>query len=102
MAATVREFFETLEARIDPARAAGMTTSYIFDVEPAGRWKVDVRDGAVEVTEGGEEADATIQVSEETFLAMMRGDQKPSTAFLTGKLKVKGDMGAAMRLEKIL
>ena len=35
MAETAREFFESLEARVDP-RAAGMTASYLFDIEGAG------------------------------------------------------------------
>ena len=29
------------------------------------------------------------------------GEQNPTTAYMTGKLKIKGDMGAAMKLQKI-
>jgi hypothetical protein len=55
-----REFFESLESRIDPARAAGMNASYKFDIDGAGSWNVDVDDGKVTVTENGGEADTTI------------------------------------------
>jgi putative sterol carrier protein len=101
MAQSVQEFFESLEGRVDASRTAGMTNSYVFDIEGAGTWKVDVRDGAVAVTEGADDADATITASEENFLKLIRGEQNPTTAYMTGKLKIKGDMGAAMKLQKL-
>jgi putative sterol carrier protein len=62
---------------------------------------VRVDDGSIEVIEGGGEADCTISTSEESFLKMVRGEQNPTTAYMTGKLKIKGDMGAAMKLQKL-
>jgi putative sterol carrier protein len=96
-----REFFETLESRIDPSKTAGLNNSYVFDIEGAGVWKVDVADGNLSVTEGGGDADVTIHASEETFRAIASGEQNPTTAFMTGKLKIEGDMGAAMKLQKL-
>jgi putative sterol carrier protein len=98
---SAREFFETLESRVDTSKTAGMNNSYLFDIEGAGKWKVDVRDGNVSVTEGGEGADAVITTSEETFDKLTSGEQNPTSAYMTGKLKVKGDMGAAMKLQKL-
>ena len=95
------EFFETLESRVDPAKTAGMNNSYLFDIEGAGKWKVDVADGKVTVIEGGEDADAVISTSDETFEKIASGEQNPTSAYMTGKLKVKGDMGAAMKLQKL-
>jgi putative sterol carrier protein len=96
-----REFFDTLPSRLDPSKTAGMNNSYVFDIEGAGVWKVDVKDGNVEVTEGGGDADATIRASEETFRAIAAREQNPTTAYMTGKLKIEGDMGAAMKLQKL-
>jgi putative sterol carrier protein len=96
-----REFFETLESRVDPSKTAGMTNSYVFDIEGAGVWHVDVADGSIKVTEGGGDADVTIRSSEETFRAIASGEQNPTTAYMTGKLKIDGDMGAAMKLQKL-
>jgi putative sterol carrier protein len=96
-----REFFEGLESRIDPSRTAGMTNSYVFEIDGAGTWKVDVQDGSVSVSEGGGDADATISASEETFEQIASGDLNATTAYMTGKLKIKGDMGAAMKLQKL-
>jgi putative sterol carrier protein len=101
MAETAREFFEGLPARVDPEKTAGMNNSYLFDVEGAGRWFVTVEDGAVSVREGDGDADVTIIASEETFQKIASGEQNPTTAYMTGKLKIKGDMGAAMKLQKL-
>ena len=101
MSETVQEFFNSLETRADPAKTAGMTNSYLFDNEGAGQWKVDVDNGALSVAEGGGDADATISTSLETFEKIVAGDLNPTSAYMTGKLKIKGDMGAAMKLQKL-
>ena len=98
---TAKEFFDTLETRVDPAKTAGVNNSYLFDIEGAGQWKVDVRDGAVSVSEGSGEADVTITTSEENFEQIASGDLNPTSAYMSGKLKIKGDMGAAMKLQKL-
>jgi len=101
MAESVQEFFQNLESRADSSKTAGMTNSYVFDIEGAGRWKVDVDDGKVTVSEGGGDADATISASQATFEKIIAGEQNPTSAYMTGKLKIKGDMGAAMKLQKL-
>jgi len=101
MSQSVQEFFENLESQADAAKTAGMTNSYVFDIDGAGQWKVDVDDGKVTVTEGGGDADAVISASEETFQKIVAGEQNPTSAYMTGKLKIKGDMGAAMKLQKL-
>jgi len=65
-----REFFETLESRVDASKTAGMNNSYVFDIEGAGVWKVDVADGSIKVTEGATDGDVKIRASEETFRAV--------------------------------
>jgi putative sterol carrier protein len=101
VADSAREFFESLESRVDPGKTAGMNNSYLFDIEGAGMWKVDVSNGNVSVSEGEGDADVTIRASEETFQAIASGQQNATTAYMTGKLKVEGDMGAALKLQKL-
>ena len=96
-----RQFFETLESRVDQGKAAGLTASYLFDIDGSGTWKVDVDDGRVQVQEGGGDADCTISASEDTFMKIVRGEQNPTSAYMMGKLKVSGDMGTAMKLQKL-
>jgi putative sterol carrier protein len=102
MAESAREFFEGLEGRVDESRTAGMTSTYVFDIDGAGQWTVAVDDGNVNVTEGvAGDADCTITSSEEDFERIVAGELNPTSAYMTGKLKVKGDMGAAMKLQKL-
>ncbi len=101
MAESPREFFESLESRIDPSKAAGLTATYRFEIDGAGTWTVDVDDGKVSVSENGTDADCTITASSETFMKIAKGEQNPTAAYMSGKLKVKGDMGQAMKLQKL-
>jgi putative sterol carrier protein len=101
VAASAREFFESLEERIDPERARGHTVSYRFDVDGAGSWRVGIDDGQVAVAETSDEADCVFRLSEETLLKLLRGEQKPTTAFMTGKIKVEGDLSLALKLQQL-
>jgi putative sterol carrier protein len=96
-----KDFFDSLSARADASKTAGMNNSYLFDIEGEGQWLVKVADGKVDVAEGSGDADATITTSAETFDKIVAGEQNPTTAYMTGKLKIKGDMGAAMKLQKL-
>jgi putative sterol carrier protein len=98
-----KDFFAGLESRVDESKLAGMNNSYLFDIEGEGQWFVSVQDGALSVVQGGgdSEADATISTNAETFDKIVAGEQNPTTAYMTGKLKIKGDMGAAMKLQKL-
>jgi putative sterol carrier protein len=101
-AENARQFFDGLEARASgSSKAAGMNATYLFDVDGAGKWTVRVENGQVHVEEGEAEADTTIKASEDTFMKVVRGEQNPTSAFMTGKLKVRGDMGKAMQLQKL-
>ena len=98
---TVQEFFAQLPERADPAKTAGMSNTYVFDVEGVGQWTVAVDDGQVSVSEGASEGDCTIAASEETLVKIAKGEANATTAYMTGKLKISGDMGAALKLQKL-
>jgi putative sterol carrier protein len=97
----VSDFFDTLPSRATPDKLGGMSNSYLFDIEGEGQWLVKVADGAIDVAPGGGDADVTITTSADTFEKIVSGEQNPTTAYMTGKLKIKGDMGAAMKLQKL-
>ncbi len=60
-------------------------------------------DGKAEtVSEDGGEADTTIRISWDDWQAMAEGKLDGMTAFMTGKLKVEGDMSNAMQLQSVL
>jgi putative sterol carrier protein len=100
--ASVKEFFDGLAARVDPARTAGVNNTYVFDIAGAGVWTVAVTDAGLDVSEGDSgKGDVTISSSAENFERIVSGKQNPTTAYMTGKIKIKGDMGAAMKLQKL-
>jgi len=101
MAASAREFFESIESRVDPAKTRGETVSYRFDIEDAGSWKIDVVDGATTVSESTDAADCAIGMKEQTLLRLIDGEQNPATAFMTGKIKVDGDIALALKLKEL-
>lgn len=49
-----------------------------------------------------EEADVTMTASAEVFQAILEGEMNPTMAFMTGKLKIDGSMGLAMKLAAVL
>ena len=97
----VSEFFEKLPSRVEPGKTAGMNNSYVFNIGGAGTWTVRVSDGGVTVEDGDTGGDCTIAASAETFEKVMKGEQNPTAAYMSGKLKVSGDLGQAMKLQKL-
>ncbi|MEM8579013.1 MAG: SCP2 sterol-binding domain-containing protein [Pseudomonadota bacterium] len=64
-------------------------------------------EGAVMIDSAGaraadEAADVTMTADADTFQSILAGDTNPTAAFMTGKLKVDGDMGMAMKLGAVL
>ncbi|AYE85799.1 MAG: SCP2 sterol-binding domain-containing protein [Sulfitobacter sp.] len=69
-----------------------------FDIEGEGTVMMD-ENGA---RAADEEADVTLSADAETFQSILEGDTNPTSAFMTGKLKIDGDMGMAMKLAAVL
>jgi putative sterol carrier protein len=69
-----------------------------FDVEDEGSILVDA--AGVRVGEG--EADVVVLGDLETFRELFGGELDPTSAFMTGRIQVEGDMGAAMKLVQYL
>ncbi|KAG8177663.1 hypothetical protein JTE90_012443 [Oedothorax gibbosus] len=68
-------------------------------------WYVDMKNGAGSVGKGDPpsgKADVTLTMDLDSFGKMFGGTLKPTAAFMSGKLKLKGDMGLAMKLEQLM
>lgn len=101
---SVQAFFEELPTHFKPDKAAGLEAVYQFDVsgDGGGQWHADISGGTCTVVPGqASDPNITLSASDKDFLSMVNGKLNPQMAFMTGKLKVKGDMGLAMRLQSI-
>tara|TARA_R110000787_G_scaffold8647_4_gene29544 strand:- start:1552 stop:1842 length:291 start_codon:yes stop_codon:yes gene_type:complete len=95
MSDTINEAVKVLSEKLSGTEIGGTVK---FEIEGEGCVMVD--DSGVR--EGDEEADVTLTADQETFQGMMDGDTNPTSAFMSGKLKVDGDMGMAMKLASAL
>ena len=94
--ATLEEITAQLRAAVGEDSGLGKTLK--FDFKGAGVIHID--GGAV--TNNDLPADCTILVSQADFEDLARGRLDPAKAWMRGKLKVRGDMGVAMKLQPIL
>ena len=73
-------------------------------VADAGKYFVDLKNvpGGCGNVSADTQADVTMTLSRDDFVQMFAGRLHPTSAFMSGRLKVKGDLSLAMKLEKIL
>lgn len=69
-----------------------------FDIEDEG--VILVVDGELRMEDG--EADVTISASLDTFREIFDGELSPTAAYMTGRMRIDGDMGLAMKLSQVL
>lgn len=66
-------------------------------------WLLDLKNGSGSLTKDGKgKADMTLTVSEDDFIKLADGSLNAQQAFMKGKIKVKGNMGLAMKLQVVL
>jgi len=105
---TVKIVFEQhLPARLKqrPDVVAKINAVYQFEVSgpEGGAWTVDCTAPGGQVTAGTHpQAGCTVHVVDRDLLGIIQGRVNPAMAFMTGKLRIQGDMGLAMKLQQIL
>ena len=98
---TVKETFDKMASRFRSERAGATNAVIQYEVsgEGGGAWHAVIKDGTCTVNEGvAPSPNLTIQIVAQDWLDMVSGKQAAQMLFMSGKLKVKGDMGLAMKL----
>ena len=98
---TVKETFDAMGPRFKAERAAGTNAVIQYDIsgDGGGTWHAVIKDGTCAVAEGpGTNPALTLQMAAQDWLDMTSGKQSGQMLFMSGKLKLKGDMGLAMKL----
>lgn len=88
---------EALNGRLN---GAGLDGAVRFVIEDEGAVRID--DTGASADTGAGEADCTLTANAETFQDILAGDLDPTAAFMSGRLKVEGNMGLAMKLGTLL
>ncbi len=99
--ATAQDIFEALPGRFNGQAAGGWETTIQFNLagDGGGTWYMDVKGGTCTVSAGSATAPkATLNTDAATWVGINTGTVNPMTAFMTGKIKVQGDMGQLMKL----
>lgn len=102
MVDSIQAFFDGLSGTLDESKLAGINATFQFVAtgDGGGEWNVTVADGKAAIAQGrAENPSIVLTASVPDWLALMNGDMNGQTAFLTGKLKIEGDMTLAMKLE---
>ena len=99
---TARDLIETMPAAFRPERARRVNAVIQFELsgEGGGNWYVTIKDGTCTVTEGvSEAAQGTIIMTASDYAALAAGEIGGMKAFLTGRIKTKGDFTLLKKME---
>ncbi len=84
--------------------AKGLTAIYQFDLsgDGGGKWQVAIKDQTIDVKEGqAASPNITISMAAQDYLDMLSGKLNGQVAFMSGKLRIAGDMGLALRMQSL-
>jgi len=89
---------------LDTAKAATTkaTVQFVLTGDQGGSWWLKIHDGTAESGRGeAENPNLTLTASAEDYVKIATGQMDGTSAFMSGKLKVKGDMGLAIKFQTL-
>ena len=102
--ATVAELFERMPSQFQADKAGDMNAVILFDLsgEGGGQWSVAIADGKCSVTQGAASSPkATVRMDAGDYHDMVTGKLNPMMAFMSGKVKVEGDLNSVMKFQQL-
>src|SRR5271166_2214724 len=101
---TAKQAFEIMPSRFNKEAAKGLNAIYQFDLsgDGGGKWHVIINNDSCQVQEGPAASPSiTISMTAQDYLDMLSGKLNGQMAFMTGKLRIAGDMGLALRMQSL-
>lgn len=103
---SVADLFNSMPARFQADKAGDAKMAILFDLsgDGGGQYYVNIADGKLDVSPGTPAAapSATVKMTAEDFSAMSTGALNPMMAFMTGKIKVDGDLNSVMKFQSLV
>ena len=100
----VKAIFSAMPGNFNADAAKGMTSVIQFNLtgDGGGTYHVSIKDGACTVTEGAHTSpNMTMTMAASDYVDMISGKLNGQMAFMSGKLKIAGDMGLAMKMQSL-
>lgn len=103
--ANLEPIFAAMSERFQSSKAQGENFSVQFNLtgDGGGQWHAGIHDGQIDVNKGAMEgAAATLTMDADDFAAMSEGNLNPMMAFMSGKIKVDGDLNSVMKFQNLV
>ncbi len=101
-----REFIENMlpDKLSDPEKLKGLDFSLQFNItgDDGGEWVLEIKDQQSKISEGAaDNPKITLKMKDKDFVKLVNGELSGQKAFMSGKLKFKGDMNTGIKLQKL-
>jgi putative sterol carrier protein len=101
---TPQEVFDSMRASFQANKAKGVHARYQWDLSgpQGGQWWIDVNDGKYKMGKGKiDNPNVTFVAKDKDWVAVSNGKLGGTWAYMTGRLKIRGDQGVARKLGEI-
>ena len=100
---SLKDVFKNLSDVITAELVQQTQCTYLFDIEGT-LWLLDLKNGAgsIKQVDSDTDSDVKMMMKEDVLISLFTGKEKAVSAYMTGKLKMKGDIGKAMKLEMLM